>query len=89
MKLIRLSKACVYFRLTDVQGCPYAVCLSEKSHKMSPDVVACQFSMSCSEYQRPGSNAGGVSSEQLPESKPRHPGVVGGPSGSRNGDRRV
>jgi hypothetical protein len=56
MKMIEFDRTCRHFRMTDIDGCPYAVCLSHDNHEVGPDLVACQFSMSCGYYQKPSRN---------------------------------
>jgi len=76
MQLIRFNKACAHLRLTDIQGCPYAVCLCEKKLKVSPDIVACQFAISCSEYRVSGGDPM-VSSQRSPKIQSDLGGLLG------------
>ena len=54
--MIPFKGACLHFRVTDLEGCPYAVCLNNRNYQVDPDVVACQFAMSCQHFQKPDRN---------------------------------
>jgi hypothetical protein len=51
--LIKFSKSCRHFRMTEIEGCPYALCFNDENHAAGPDAVACQLPISCPHYAPP------------------------------------